>query len=104
MAARCYLCQHQEKLAEEFKSGDTDPVGECDKCSVLACDKHAERGTNALFICYLYIPSQVASVGPSQALELWPQITSVVLATSSTPAITFQGASLIEELLLARER
>lgn len=91
MAADCYLCIHAEKLTEDFKNGDRTPVGDCDVCSVLACDKHGERGTDNRFICYLCIPVQVDAVGPGTTTERWPTFTEKALSVAPLTAQQFRG-------------
>lgn len=102
MPAKCYLCDHQDHLGNDFREGTDNPVGACHYCSVLACDAHGERGTNDLFICYLCVPPQVLAVGAAEALQMWPRVLSRILELASVSQENFVGMSQLDAANLVR--
>lgn len=75
MSALCYWCQNAHWLVGMMqKLGTGDPVGECDACSVHTCNGHGVRGTNALFVCLVCVPSQVQQHGFTTVLQTFPDL------------------------------
>jgi hypothetical protein len=75
MSALCYWCQNPNWLTRASqKLGTEDPVGECDSCSVHTCNGHGVRGTRALFVCLVCVPSQVSQHGLTAVLQTFPDL------------------------------